>query len=147
MSAPLHNRFESALAELRGQQEKIRDFGAAMAARTTVVTSKNRMVAATVDSSGRLVGLAFKGNRYRSLPPAELSALVVETVVKAQQAASKEALAAAAGLIPAGFGFPGLTGGEVDLDGMFDAAVRLAEQPVLADEAAGGDAGEQVRDV
>ena len=52
MSAPLHNRFESALADLRAQQEKIRDFGAAMAARTTSVTSKNRMVSATVDSSG-----------------------------------------------------------------------------------------------
>jgi len=118
-----------------------------MAARTTSVTSKNRMVAATVDSSGRLVELAFKGNRYRNLPPAELSALVVETVAKAQQAASKEAMAAAADLIPEGFGFPGLTGGDVDLDGMFDAAVRLAEQPVFADEAAGGDSSKKVRDV
>ena len=146
MSAPLHNRLESALAELRGQQGKIRDFGAAMAARTTAVTSKNRMVSATVNSSGRLVELTFKGNRYRNLPPAELSALVVETVTKAQQTSSREAVTAAAELMPDGFGFPGLSGGDVDLDSMFDAAVRLAEQPVHADEAV-GDAGKQVRDV
>jgi DNA-binding protein YbaB len=138
---------ESALAELRAQQEKIRDFSVAMAARTTAVTSKNRMVSATVDSGGKLVELAFKGNRYRSLPPAELSALVVETVTKAQETASKESMAAAADLIPAGFGFPGLAGGDVDLEGMFDAAVRLAEQPVFADDATGDDAGGQVRDV
>ena len=147
MSAPLHHRMESALAELRAQQEKIRDFSAAMAARTTVVTSKNRMVSATVDSGGKLVALAFKGNRYRSIPSAELSALVVETVTKAQQTAAKESMAAAADLIPEGLGFAGLFEGDVDLDGLFDAAVQLAEQPVFADGAAGGGAGTQVRDV
>jgi hypothetical protein len=92
------------------------------------------------------VELAFTGNRYRSLPPAELSALVVETVTRAQETASKESMAAAADLIPEGFGFPGLAGGDVDLEGMFDAAVRLAEQPVFADDPTGDDAGGQVRD-
>ena len=134
MSAPLQDRMESALAELRAQHDKIREFGDAMAARKTEVTSKNRMISATVDSQGRLVDLRFKGNRYRNLAPTELSALVVETVTKAQATASNETMAAAAALVPEGFGFPGLTGGELDLDEMFDAAVRLAEQPIFADE-------------
>ena len=147
MSAPLHNRLESALADLRAQQEKIRDFSAAMAARTTAVTSKNRMISAKVDSSGRLVELTFKGNRYRNLPPAELSALVIETVTNAQQTALKESMAAAADLMPGGFEVPGLIGGDVDFDGMFDAAVRFAEQPIFADETVGDRAGTEVRDV
>ena len=147
MSTPLQERMESTLAELRAQQQKIRDFGASMAAQTTALTSKNRMVSATVDSRGTLTELAFKGSRWRNLAPAELAALIVETVARAQETASKQAMKAAAGLMPAGFGFAGLTGGDLDLDGMFDAAVRLAEEPVLATEAGGGESDGPVRDV
>jgi len=120
---------DAVLADLRAQREKIREFDAAMAVRKTVVTSKNRMVSATVDSKGKLVELSFKGNRYRSMAPAELASLIVETVGTAQENALKETLTAAAELIPHARKFAGLEGG-LDLDGMFDEAVRIAERPL-----------------
>ena len=134
MSAPLEDRMESALAELRAQQDKINKFTAAMAERTTEVTSKNRMVAAKVDSQGKLVELSLKGNRYRQMAPAELSALIVETVARAQERAAKETMEAAAALIPEGLGFDGGPLGGRDLDAMFDAAMRLAQEPAFEDE-------------
>ena len=134
MSAPLQERMEAALADLRAQQEKIREFDAAMVGRRTVITSKNRMVSATVDSRGKLVELALKGNRYRSMAPAELGALIVETVGRAQDTALKESLTAAAELIPHAQEFAGLGEGGLDLDGLFEAAVRLGEEPIFADD-------------
>ncbi len=110
MSTSLQNRMESALANLRAQQEKIREFGFLMAERKVAVTSKNRMISATVDSYGRLVDLA---------------------------------MAAAAEISPKAFEFGSLTGREFDLDAMFDAAARLAEQPIPSGE----ESGKQVRDV
>jgi len=143
MSTSLQNRMESALANLRAQQEKIREFGFLMAERKVAVTSKNRMISATVDSYGRLVDLAIKGNRYRSLAPAELAKVIVETVAKAQDSAAKQTMAAAAEISPKAFEFGSLTGREFDLDAMFDAAARLAEQPIPSGE----ESGKQVRDV
>jgi DNA-binding protein YbaB len=139
MSAPMEEQLESAIAELRAEQEKINGFAATMAGKTTEATSRNRMVSAKVDSQGKLVELSLKGNRYRQLAPAELSALVVETVRKAQDAAAKQTMAAALALLPDGFGIPGTHAGERDLDAMFDAAIRLAEEPIFADEAGRGE--------
>jgi DNA-binding protein YbaB len=144
MSAPMQDQMEAALAELRAQQEKISEFSAAMAARTTEVTSKNRMISAKVDSQGKLVELSFKGNRYRQIAPAELGTLVVETVAKAQDIATKETMEAAAALMPEGMGLPGAAGR--DVDGMFEAAMRLAEEPLFLDEGTGRESNE-VRDV
>jgi len=141
MSSPLHDQMESALANLRFQQEKIREFGVAMAGRTTSVTSKDRMLSVAVDSNGRLVEMKFRGNRYRSLAPAELASLIIDTVAKAQETASREALDAVAELVPDAFQLARLKSGELDLDEMFDAAVRLAEQPVVAADAPGEEPG------
>jgi DNA-binding protein YbaB len=147
MSTPLRNQVESALADLRAKQEQLREFGSAMAAQKTEVTSKNRMVSATVDSYGRLVDLAIKGSRYRTLAPAELAKVIVETVAKAQEKASKQTMAAAAEAVPQAFELGGLTGGDLDLDAMFDAAVRFSEQPIFNGQFGGAESGKEMRDV
>jgi DNA-binding protein YbaB len=141
MTSPLRERMEAALADLRAQREKIREFDASVASRKTVMKSKNQMVSATVDSRGKLVELSLKGNRYRTLPPAELASLIVETVAKAQDAALKESLTAAAKLLPDGMRLAGIADGHLDVDRMFDEAIRLAEDPVVAADSAGDAAG------
>ncbi|CAL9378577.1 hypothetical protein SUDANB121_01018 [Nocardiopsis dassonvillei] len=47
--------------------------------------AKNRLVAATVDGTGRLTELKFHTDGYRSMAPAELSAAIVEVVGRAQR--------------------------------------------------------------
>jgi DNA-binding protein YbaB len=135
MTAPMHNRLEAALTELREQQEKIRQFDTAHKEQRTTILSKNRMVSVTVDSSGRLTDLAFKGNRYRNLPPAELASVVKETITRAQVAAEGAVREAATGLLPGdSHGFDGLFGEGLSFDELFDEAVKLAGQPIFADE-------------
>jgi hypothetical protein len=141
MSAPMRERLEAAFADLRAQRDKIVEFDAAMKTRRTVVTSKNRMVSATVDCRGKLVELSLKGNRYRSMAPAELAALVVETVATAQDKALKEALAAAAELMPRAAKFAGLADGDLDADRMYEAAVQMVGDPVFPEPGADVEAG------
>jgi DNA-binding protein YbaB len=140
MSTPLQDRLEAALENLRGQQAKVRAFQEEMKTRTTTVTSKNRMVVATVDATGVLTELAFKGNRYRTMPPAELGALVTETVSAAQKEAKDKAMTAAAELMPRGTGLfggqdPFGSGGGRDLDSMFKAAMDAGGIPVFEEQA------------
>jgi RNA polymerase sigma-70 factor (ECF subfamily) len=134
MTTPMDNRLEAALTELRAQQQKIKEFDTVRKEQRTTVLSKNRMVSVTVDSSGKLVDLSFKGNRYRNLAPAELASMIKETISRAQYEAHEQ-VQAAAGLMPAHApGFDGLFGKGLDIDAMFDQAVRLAKQPIFADE-------------
>ena len=135
MTAPIHNRLEAALTELRESQEKIRQFNTAQKEQRTTILSKNRMVSVTVDSGGRLTDLMFKGNRYRNLAPAELASVVKETITRAQVAAEQAVREAASGLLPGDSrGFDGLFGKGLGFDEMFDEAVKLAGQPIFVDE-------------
>lgn len=135
MTTPMHDRLEAALTELREQQEKIRQFNTVQKEQRTTILSKNRMVSATVDSAGRLTDLAFKGNRWRNLAPAELASVVKEAITRAQAAAEALVHEAATGLMSGeNLGFDGIFGKGLSFDELFDEAVKLAEQPIFADE-------------
>lgn len=129
MSSPMQDQLQAALAELGEQRSRIREFQDGMLERRTSHTSKNRTVSATVDSGGRLVELSLRGNRWRSQSPAELTALIVETVSTAQRRAADEAAELALGLMPAGLAE--ILDGPVDFEGMVERALRLADLPVL----------------
>ena len=130
MTNPLRYDATSALAELRAQQAKIKAAGSALAIAETTATSKDKTIEATVNAQGRLLGLKFRGERYRDLAPAELANKVVEVVRQAQSDAATAAMAAFAGLLPGGM--PDLnTEGGFDFDAMFDDAVEKAQQPMF----------------
>jgi hypothetical protein len=114
----------NAVAGLRVEQARIREASDRMMRVTGSSTSKDRMVTATVDSQGRLVGLALAGTRYRQLASKDLTARIVETVRAAQDDAAREAASTLTGLLPKGLGMP--VNGDFDLDAMFDAAVAAA---------------------
>ncbi|MGW5648788.1 YbaB/EbfC family nucleoid-associated protein [Saccharopolyspora sp. NPDC003752] len=129
MSSPLFNEMETALQELRAQQDRIREATEQAEKETTTATSKDRMISATVDHRQRLVGLKFTGTRYRNMAPAELASRITEVVLQAQEEATGKSMAVFTQFMPSGFG-GGLTdvlNGEIDLDRMFDDAVREAE--------------------
>jgi DNA-binding protein YbaB len=112
------------IADLRAEQARIQEAGERMRSVTGSSKSKDRMITATVDSQGRLVGINLTGTRYRQLAPAELCERIVETVRAAQDDAAKQAASAMAGLLPSGLGLP--ADGDFDLEAMFDAAVNAA---------------------
>lgn len=102
MTNPLQERIEIAMAELEIQRAKIRDLEKSMATTTATAQSENRMVTATVDRAGKLTELRFEGKRYRTIAPAELASIVVETVQSAQSQVSQQAMAMASSLLPPG---------------------------------------------
>jgi DNA-binding protein YbaB len=124
MSNPPDFDLEHAIADLRAEQARIRAATDHMAKLTGSATSKDRMVTATVDGQGRLVGLKLTGTNYRRLAPAELTSRIVDTVRAAQDDAARASASALAGLLPDGLDLP--ADGEFDLTAMFDAAVSAA---------------------
>ncbi len=144
MSSPLFNQMENALADLREQQERIREAQERAEEETTTVSSKDRSISATVDHRQRLTGLRFSGTRYRTMAPAELANRIVELVRQAQDEASQKSIATYSAMAPAGFGaaLTEMVNGEFDLDKMFDEAVREADSMSgAADEGEGTDRG------
>lgn len=144
MSSPLFNQMENALADLREQQERIRQAQERAEQETTTVSSKDRSISATVDHRQRLTGLKFSGTRYRTMAPAELASKIVELVRQAQDEANQKSIAVYSAMAPAGFGsaLTEMVNGEFDLDEMFDEAVREADGMAdVADDVEGADRG------
>lgn len=121
------------LADLRASTDELQ---ARLAGTVLSTTSRNRMVTVTTDGSGRLQQISFAGDAYRSLPPAELGSLLVETISTALEAARAELEASMVdvlGLDPvrASVGEP-----LGDLDGILDRFLGIAGTSVSADDAA-----------
>ncbi|MGW3652426.1 YbaB/EbfC family nucleoid-associated protein [Streptomyces sp. NPDC000878] len=51
-------------------------------------TSKDRLVSATVDARGSVTELKFHTTRYRAMAPTELSAVLLDTIGRAQREAA-----------------------------------------------------------
>ncbi|MDX3849465.1 YbaB/EbfC family nucleoid-associated protein [Streptomyces sp. AK02-01A] len=60
---------------------------------SATATSKDHLVTATVDSRGSLTELKFNSSRYRSMAPSELSALLTDTIGKAQEDVAAQMMA------------------------------------------------------
>jgi DNA-binding protein YbaB len=61
---------------------------------------KNKMLTVTVGGRGEVRDISFRGNAYRSLAPAELGKLLVETIEEARAQAYSQAMAAIAEISP-----------------------------------------------
>ena len=136
MSAPLHDSVAAAVAELREQHERIRTAHDRLEQQSTTVTSKDRMITATVDSKQRLTALKLSGTRYRNLAPAELTTRIMEVVNSAQDESAGKSMAMIAELAPAEFGadLGAVFTGDLDLEGMFAEAIRTIRIPLFADD-------------
>ncbi|SDM43672.1 YbaB/EbfC DNA-binding family protein [Streptomyces sp. cf386] len=96
---------EALLKEIMAGYEKTRD--AFLEAQQTLgrmshtAESKDRSMSVTVNAQGRITDVKFRGTAYRSLPPAGLAALILETVTAAQLGLQREAAAVAAPVLAA----------------------------------------------
>ncbi|MEV4352709.1 YbaB/EbfC family nucleoid-associated protein [Actinoplanes sp. NPDC049596] len=120
MTSPLHNRLEQVLADFEKRKTAIAGFEQDLRDESTTVTAKNRAVMAVVDGQGQLSEVKFLTNAYRSMAPAELAALVVETVKSAQHQAREKVAAKFQSLLPEGTPSLDIMSGPVD----FDAAMK-----------------------
>ena len=132
MSLPFQNQLDEAMAELAEKRAALAEIQQRMRDTTHTVTSRRRIVAVTVDSAGVLVSVKFTGTGYRSLPPAELEQLLVETIDSARQQAVLDQAEAMRPLLSPDTPVDDMLSGTFDLDEMVEKAVRLVSEAAPA---------------
>lgn len=70
----------AAMAALDEERRRLAEISRIRREETTTVHAKDKSVSMTFDGSGELTELKFNGNKYRSMAPAELASLLIETV-------------------------------------------------------------------
>ncbi|MEC4020217.1 YbaB/EbfC family nucleoid-associated protein [Streptomyces sp. H27-D2] len=84
--ASLSEQLEEAMAELAEHTQKITQVQEELSRITASATSKDRMVTAVVNPQGEITSLKFHTEAYRTMAPAQLSAVLVTTVNAARVA-------------------------------------------------------------
>ncbi|MDA3627906.1 YbaB/EbfC family nucleoid-associated protein [Saccharopolyspora oryzae] len=80
----LQAQLDQAMREITETQQRMQELEEELRARSATARSKDRMVSATVDSSGGLSKLEFHDERYRSMAKAELADAIVKVVGQAR---------------------------------------------------------------
>jgi DNA-binding protein YbaB len=132
MSAQPHESFQEAVNELRRSQERLRSLRGEMQSKATKVTSKDGMVTVTLDGRSELTSIAFNTAKFRRMAPAELSAVLVETINRARSEGRARVIGAYRSMFPNGMDLDAIMTGKFSADTMFDDTVRRAEA-IMAD--------------
>lgn len=128
MSSPLQNRFEQAFAEFEEQKTAISEFERKLAESSMTVTAKNRAVSVTVDGQGDLMELKFPTNAYRTMAPAELSSLLVETIRTAREQARESTSELLQTFLPGGISSYDMLNNPIDFEEIMGEALRTADR-------------------
>jgi DNA-binding protein YbaB len=134
MTAEMHGFIEETTKELRRQQARLKAVRKKLEGTATKVSSRDRMVTVTIGQAGDLEMIEFNSQKYRRLPPAELGAVLVETIRQAQAQNRERLVRAYQPLLPGPMDIGAAVTGRVDLDEMFDDAIRQAGE-LLQDDA------------
>jgi hypothetical protein len=76
---PVAAAAEDAYTILEAEKRKLAEMDRIMAEEKTTVHAKDKSLSLTFDGRGELTGMAFRSDKYRSLPPAQLAHLIVQT--------------------------------------------------------------------
>ncbi len=126
MTADMNFSLDEAIAELRRQQERLRNASSRLRDVKSKITSKDGMITVTLDGSGEVSSIAFNTAKFRRMAPAELGAALVETIGRARTQAREQVVSAYRSFIPGGLDLEDMLTGKADLSRIFDDAVRRA---------------------
>ena len=84
MTSSFYDQIEKRQEQLRRKQAELVEVQQRLAGINGTATSKNRAITVTVDSRGEIVEIKFRTNAYRSMPGAELSQLLMDTIAAAR---------------------------------------------------------------
>jgi DNA-binding protein YbaB len=128
---------EAALAALEREQRKLAEVTRVINEETVTVRAKDRSLTVTLDGRGEVTNIGFNGVKYRSMAPAELSHLLVETIRTGRaQCAQKMAEVMGQSPLP-DIDFAELASGKVNPMEVFDQIIT----PFLDEDFAGGIVG------
>jgi DNA-binding protein YbaB len=114
MTSAFESIISQVMADLEKQREELTRLQREMPEINGSAKSKRRQVSATVDARGDVVNLKFHGTGYRSLAPAELANVIIETIRDARAEAQKQLWDVVGDAFPEGMEFADLTTGNYD---------------------------------
>ncbi|WP_371521982.1 YbaB/EbfC family nucleoid-associated protein [Kitasatospora sp. NBC_01300] len=93
MTFSFEEQLAQAMESLAEQQAKMAEATEQLRAMTASATSKDRTVTAKVGSQGEVLALTFHSTAYRSMAPAQLSALLVDVLNEAKARMGEQVIA------------------------------------------------------
>ncbi|MFJ3671524.1 YbaB/EbfC family nucleoid-associated protein [Streptomyces sp. NPDC090106] len=137
----VEERLAKAMQALETTRAAVADAEQRLREATVTVTSRDRSVEVTVGAQGDLKALRFHDGRYRSMAPAQLSAVVMETIGQARARMSRQVVETYRPISESVPALPGLPGAEIDWERLFGsdedesaAAARRKQAARLRDE-------------
>lgn len=128
MSTEMPDLVEEAAQELRRQRARLKAIRKKLDGTATKVSSRDKMVTVTVGQAGNLESIEFHSQKFRRMPPAELGAVLLETIRQAQAQSRERIIRAYQPLLPDIMGIGDVLAGKRDLDQMFEDAIRQANE-------------------
>ncbi|GAA3440167.1 YbaB/EbfC family nucleoid-associated protein [Kutzneria kofuensis] len=133
---------EAALAALEREQTKLAELTKVIEEENVTVRSKDRSLSMTFDGRGELTNISFNGVKYRSMAPAELAHLLVETIRSGRaQCVRKMADVMGESIVP-GIDFTELATGKVNPMDVFEKLIS----PFVGDDFGSGVVGRATRE-
>ena len=123
-----HKAFENALAKLAQTQERLRETREKLAADPVKITSKDGMIAITLDPSGEVASIEFRTSRFRRMAPAELGAALTDVLRKARTESRDKMVEAYRPFLPEGMDPGQMMSGNFSVDSIFASARERSEQ-------------------
>jgi hypothetical protein len=133
---------DAALAALDREHRKLLDVTTAINEASTTVKSKDRSISMDFDGRGEITGITFHGSKYRSMAPAELSHVLLETIRAGRDECMQKMAAAMGGELLPGINFADMAAGKVDAEEVFQKLVS----PFLGDDLGDGILGRPAKD-
>jgi DNA-binding protein YbaB len=121
-----NERIESLFEQYKKQREGFGALQQKMQAITVTTTSPRREVSVTVGHGGVVSDVSFPTGAYRRLAPAELTALIMQTMNAAKEQAQEQAAAIIAPMLPQGMNAKDLLNGRASADMLMPPQPRMA---------------------
>lgn len=118
MTSPFDAEIEGLLASYREQVSQVSNSIQQMRSLTASATAPRRTVQVTVNSQGEVVALEFPVSRYKELPPAELSAIIMATIAEARADVGRQVAEMTASAMPGSVDIETLRSGSLGLGAM-----------------------------
>ena len=119
MSSPFNEQLEQVMAQFTEQRAKLEETQRDLQKVTVSVTPKDHLLTVTMGIAGELKDIKFHRNDYATMAPAELSAILVDTINKAREKAASKAQTAFSELAGFSAGLRDSLAGGPELDDIF----------------------------
>ncbi|HEV8561584.1 MAG TPA: YbaB/EbfC family nucleoid-associated protein [Actinophytocola sp.] len=118
--APDPGVLDEAMRQLKAEHDKIIGVQRRMKEMSATAASRDRAVSVTVDGRGEVAQVSFTGNKYRSMPPAELGKVVTETIAEARRQVFEQLGGVMGPMLPPGIDVRAALTGDLDLTAVVD---------------------------